>query len=90
WTFHCTPTKFKLGSFSEGTSKALTYAARMSHALSTEKSLDLTYRTGVVIATASELVFPRLPDMHKMFLNLLCCSKKLHKLRYRNVGVGLR
>lgn len=71
WTFHCTPTTFKLGSFSEGTSKALTYAARMSHALSTEKSLDLTYRTGVVIATASELVFPRLPDMHKMFFNLL-------------------
>lgn len=71
WTFHCTPTKFKLGSFSEGTSKALTYAARMSHILSTEKSLDLTYRTGVVIATASELVFPRLPDMHKMFFNLL-------------------
>ncbi len=71
WTFHCTPITFKLGSFSEGTSKALTYAARMSHALSTEKSLDLTYRTGVVIATASELVFPRLPDMHKMFLNLL-------------------
>jgi len=71
WTFHCTPTTFKLGSFSEGTSKALIYAARMSHALSTEKSLDLTYRTGVVIATASELVFPRLPDMHKMFLNLL-------------------
>lgn len=71
WTFHCTPTKFKLGSFSEGTSKALTYAARISHILSTEKSLDLTYRTGVVIATASELVFPRLPDMHKMFFNLL-------------------
>ncbi|CAE6507054.1 Regulatory protein, luxR family [Nitrosomonas nitrosa] len=71
WTFHCTPTTFKLGSFSEGTSKTLTYAARMSHALSTEKSLDLTYRTGVVIATASELVFPRLPDMHKMFFNLL-------------------
>jgi DNA-binding NarL/FixJ family response regulator len=43
----------------------------MSHALSTEKSLDLTYRTGVVIATASELVFPRLPDMHKMFMKLL-------------------
>lgn len=71
WTFHCTPTTFKLGNFSEGTSKALTYAARMSHALSTVKSLDLTYRTGVVIATASELVFPRLPDMHKMFFNLL-------------------
>jgi DNA-binding NarL/FixJ family response regulator len=71
WTFHCTPTTFSLGSFSEGTSKALTYAARMSHALSTEKSLDLTYRTGVVIATASELVFPRLPDMHKMFMKLL-------------------
>ena len=31
----------------------------------------LTYRTGVVIATASELVFPRLPDMHKMFMKLL-------------------
>jgi DNA-binding CsgD family transcriptional regulator len=71
WTFNCTPTSFSLGSFSEGTSKALTYAARMSHALSTEKSLDLTYRTGVVIATASELVFPRLPDMHKMFMKLL-------------------
>jgi DNA-binding CsgD family transcriptional regulator len=71
WTFDCTPTTFSLGSFSEGTSKALTYAARMSHALSPEKSLDLTYRTGVVIATASELVFPRLPDMHKMFLKLL-------------------
>lgn len=71
WTFNCTPTSFSLGSFSEGTSKALIYAARMSHALSTEKSLDLTYRTGVVIATASELVFPRLPDMHKMFMKLL-------------------
>lgn len=71
WTFHCTPTTFKLGSFSEGTPKALTYLARMSHTLATEKSLDLTYRTGTVIATASELVFPRLPDMHKMFKNLL-------------------
>jgi DNA-binding NarL/FixJ family response regulator len=71
WTFRCTPTTFTLGSFSEGTPKALTYVARMSHALATEKSLDLTYRTGVVIATASELVFPRLPDMHKMFRNLL-------------------
>ncbi|WP_350282026.1 LuxR C-terminal-related transcriptional regulator [Nitrosomonas sp.] len=71
WTFHCTPTTFNLGSFSEGTPKALTYLARMSHTLATEKSLDLTYRTGTVIATASELVFPRLPDMHKMFKNLL-------------------
>src|SRR5688500_5152489 len=71
WTFHCTPTAFSLGNFSEGTPKALAYVARMSHALATEKSLDLTYRTGVVIATASELVFPRLPDMHKMFRNLL-------------------
>jgi DNA-binding NarL/FixJ family response regulator len=71
WTFQCTPTTFTLGSFSEGTPKALTYIAHMSHALATEKSLDLTYRTGVVIATASELVFPRLPDMHKMFKSLL-------------------
>lgn len=71
WTFRCTPATFTLGSFSEGTPKALTYVARMSHALATEKSLDLTYRTGVVIATASELVFPRFPDMHKMFKNLL-------------------
>ena len=71
WTFHCTPTTFNLGSFSEGTPKALTHLARMSHTLATEKSLDLTYRTGTVIATASELVFPRLPDMHKMFKNLL-------------------
>ena len=71
WTFRTTPTTFNIGSFSEGTSKALTYVARMSHALATEKSLDLTYRTGVVIATASELVFPRFPDMHKMFRNLL-------------------
>jgi DNA-binding NarL/FixJ family response regulator len=71
WTFKCTPTTFTLGCFAEGTSKALTYVARMSHALATEKSLDLTYRTGVVIATASELVFPRLPDMHKMFKKLL-------------------
>src|SRR5690606_25852645 len=53
------------------TSKALTYVARMSHTLATEKSLDLTYRTGVVIATASELVFPRLPDMHRMFMKLI-------------------
>lgn len=71
WTFHCTPTTFNLGSFSEGIPKALTYLARMSHTLATEKSLDLIYRTGIVIATASELVFPRLPDMHKMFKNLL-------------------
>lgn len=71
WTFHCTPTTFKLGSFAERTPKALTYVARMSHALATEKSLDLTYRTGVVIATASELVFPRLPDMHRMFMKLI-------------------
>lgn len=71
WTFHCTPTTFKLGSFAERTPKALTYVARMSHTLATEKSLDLTYRTGVVIATASELVFPRLPDMHKMFMKLI-------------------
>lgn len=71
WTFHCTPTTFKLGSFAERTPKALTYVARMSHTLATEKSLDLTYRTGVVIATASELVFPRLPDMHKMFVKLI-------------------
>lgn len=71
WTFHCTPTTFKLGSFAERTPKALTYLARMSHALSTEKSFDLTYRTGVVIATASELIFPRLPDMHKMFMKLI-------------------
>lgn len=71
WTFHCTPTTFTLGSFSEGTPKALIYVARMSHALATEKSLDLTYRTGVVIATASELVFLRFPDMHKMFKNLM-------------------
>jgi DNA-binding NarL/FixJ family response regulator len=71
WTFQFTPGTFKLGNFSEGASKALTYVARMSHALASEKSLDLTYRTGVVIATASELVFPRLPDMQKMFLKLL-------------------
>lgn len=71
WIFHCNPTIFNLSSFSEGTPKALTYLARMSHTLATEKSLDLTYRTGTVIATASELVFPRLPDMHKMFKNLL-------------------
>lgn len=71
WTFRCTPTTFALGSFSEGTPKALTYVARMSHALATEKSLDLTYRTGVVVATASELVFPRFPDMHRMFRSLL-------------------
>ncbi|HEU4855032.1 MAG TPA: helix-turn-helix transcriptional regulator [Nitrosospira sp.] len=71
WTFRCTPSTFSLGRFSEGTSKALTYVARMSHALASEKSLDLTYRSGVVIATASELVFPRLPDMHKMFMKLL-------------------
>lgn len=71
WTFCFTPTTFTLGSFSEGAPKALTYVARMSHALATEKSLDLTYRTGVVIATASELVFPQLPDMHRMFKSLL-------------------
>jgi DNA-binding NarL/FixJ family response regulator len=71
WTFRCTPTTFTLGSFSEGTSAALSTVARMAHALGSQRSLDLTYRTGVVIASASELVFPRFPDMHKLILRLL-------------------
>ena len=87
WTFHCTPTTFNLGSFSEGTPKALTHLARMSHTLATEKSLDLTYRTGTVIATASELVFPRLPDMHKMFKNLL--KSRMRDLLVINCQTGV-
>lgn len=71
WTFRRTPPLLPWVAFPRGPSKALTYVARISHALATEKSPDLTHRTGVVIATTSELVFPRLPVMHKMFKSLL-------------------
>lgn len=46
WTFCCTSTTFTLDSSSEGASKALTYVARMSHALAAEKSLNLPHRPG--------------------------------------------
>jgi DNA-binding CsgD family transcriptional regulator len=71
WTFRCSPSSFKLCDFSTGTSSALIGVARAAHALASEASLDLTYRSGVVIATGSELVFPRLPDMKRAFVGLV-------------------
>jgi hypothetical protein len=71
WTFRCSPTYFKFCDFSTGTSKTLIGVARAAHALASEASLDLTCRSGVVIATGSELVFPRLPDMKRTFMRLV-------------------
>lgn len=70
WTFRFTPTTFALGEFAEGTSAATCAVGRVAHGLASEKSMDLTYRSGVTIATASELVFPQLPEMQRLVLGL--------------------
>ncbi len=62
WTFRCTPTKFQLGSYPTRVSKVLKGLHRAAHAASPARWFDLTYRSGVVVATGTELIYPLLPE----------------------------
>jgi DNA-binding NarL/FixJ family response regulator len=62
WTFRCTPTTFQLGRYPTRISRLLKGMHRASHAAAPARWFDLTYRSGVVVATGSELIYPWLPE----------------------------
>lgn len=67
WSFHCTPTTFRLQHFPRGSSKAIELGVRAFHRLGTRSWLDLVYRSGHVVDTASNACFPHQPDMRDLF-----------------------
>ena len=62
WTFRCTPTTFQLGLYPTRISKLLKGMHRASHAAAPARWFDMTYRSGVVVATGSELTYPLMPE----------------------------
>jgi len=62
WTFHCTPTTFRLGRYPTRISRLLKGVHRAAHAASPARWFDLTYRSGAVVATGTELIYPLLPE----------------------------
>ena len=62
WTFRCTPTTFQLGHYPTRVSKLLKGMHRAAHAAAPARWFDMTYRSGVVVATGSELTYPLLPE----------------------------
>lgn len=62
WTFRCTPTTFQLGRYPTRASKLLKGMHRASHAAAPARWFDMTYRSGVVVATGSELTYPLMPE----------------------------
>lgn len=66
WTFHCTATTFRLGSYPTRVSKPMQGLLRAAHAISPQAWFDLTYRGGHIVGTGSELVVPRLPKVRHL------------------------
>lgn len=62
WTFRCTPTTFQVERYPTRTSKLLRALHRAAHAAAPERWFDLTYRTGDVVGTGSEKIYPHLPQ----------------------------
>jgi hypothetical protein len=69
WTFRYTPTTFELGHMTRQSPEELVEFVRLGVALASPAAIDLTYRSGYVIGTASDLIFPRLPDQRALFLS---------------------
>lgn len=70
WTFHCTPTTFRLVDHAKRASVLANAINRAGHAVAPEAWFDLTYRGGHTVGTASELIYPRLPGRAHIFLGL--------------------
>ena len=62
WTFRCTPTTFQLGPYPTRVSTLLKVMHRAAHAAAPARWFDITYRSGVVVATGTELIYPVLPE----------------------------
>lgn len=70
WTFRRTSRGMEPDSFSEGTSRSLVALVRRYHALAPLAALDLVYRDGNRIDTASALAFRRFPQLQQNLLTL--------------------
>ena len=70
WIFHCMPTAFRLGEHTTRAPRFLNALNRAGHGVAPEEWFDLTYRGGHTVGTASELIYPRLPDRKRVFLGL--------------------
>ncbi len=66
WTFHCTPTTFKLGSYPTRLPGLMKGLLRAAHAIAPQAWFDFTYRAGYVVGTGSEIVVPHLPQVRSL------------------------
>jgi hypothetical protein len=66
WTFRCTPTTFQVERYPTRTPKLLWALHRAAHAAAPERWFDLTYRSGDVVGTGSEKIYPRLPHTSRI------------------------
>jgi DNA-binding NarL/FixJ family response regulator len=62
WTFSCTPTRFQLGAYPTRIPRLLKGLHRAAHAAAPQAWFDLTYRSGHLVGTGSEIIYPRLPE----------------------------
>ena len=70
WTFRCTPTTFRLEHYPTRTSKLLQGLHRAAHAAAPARWFDLTYRSGAVVATGTELIYPLLPETMRIVVGV--------------------
>lgn len=68
YMFECTPTTFRLGEIANGVSRGVRTLTRVGHAVAPAKWFDLTYRSGVTVGTASEVIYPHIAS--KLYLQL--------------------
>ena len=66
WTFHCTPTTFKLGSYPTRLPGLMKGLLRAAHAIAPQAWFDFTYRAGYVVGTGSDIVVPHLPQVRSL------------------------
>ncbi len=66
WTFHCTPTTFRLDCYPTRIPKLLRGLLRVAHAVAPQAWFDFTYRGGYVVGTGTEIVVPRLPEVRSL------------------------
>ncbi len=67
WTFHCTPTTFHLGHQLTRSPRLLKAVHRGGHAVAPQAWFDLTYRSGYLVGTATEIIYPSLPYQARFF-----------------------
>jgi len=68
WTFRCTPTTFQIGKIATQSTKFAKAVAMSGHTIAPQRWVDLTYRSGHSVGTASELIYPHLES--DMFIAL--------------------